>query len=297
MSILRNILSACAIGLVPCAPAFAEGPASVFPVLDRWYQSDPVPLETEVTATLDTALGKVTELRFRGHDREWVTGRLALPMDVQNPPVVIALHGLGQSRDQWFRLDGPYSFPGHHTRALLNSGVAVLALDARDHGARIEAGKDFDNAYTYLEKGYFEGATKMIANTAIDVARAIDYLEGSDQVDASRVGVIGFSLGAMVGWVASAVDDRVDRALLIGMPIIPADPPRFTDQPLYLPGLKDKAIMLLAAREDTFYTIAQMKGLFDGIEAQDKALVVIDGPHDMPAQTAEHAVRFLAEKL
>ncbi len=55
-----------------------------------------MPLETQVTATIETPLGKVTELRFRGYDREWITGRPALPTHVQNPPVVI---------------DGPHDMP------------------------------------------------------------------------------------------------------------------------------------------------------------------------------------------
>ncbi|MCA0873870.1 alpha/beta fold hydrolase [Seohaeicola saemankumensis] len=299
---MRNHLIAALTALATLthtAPARAEAPASVFDVLASYYRTDPMPLESRILPEATSELSRTFTVEFRGFDREWVTGRLALPVGVANPPVVIAVHGITQSADQWWRMTGPYSFPAYHRQALLENGVAVLAIDARNHGARIET-KDFPSAYAYLENGYFDAAFKMIAETALDVRRAIDFLETQDTVDATRLGYVGFSLGAHVGWLATATDDRITRSLLMGMPIIPAPggmAPRFTEQQLYLDGLTDRPLRLLAAREDTFYSMEQVHQLFDAIPSQAKELIEIDGPHDMPPETARHSVEFLAAHL
>ena len=47
-------------------------------------------------------------------------------------------------------MHGPYSFPAYHRQALLEIGVAVLAIDARNQDTRIET-RDFLSAYAYLE--------------------------------------------------------------------------------------------------------------------------------------------------
>ncbi|MFZ4506557.1 MAG: alpha/beta hydrolase family protein [Fimbriimonas sp.] len=56
---------------------------------------------------------------------------------------------------------------------------------------------------------------KLIAMTeqsVLDVRRTIDFLVSRPEVDASRIGVSGVSLGALVGITTFAVDERISRA-------------------------------------------------------------------------------------
>ncbi|MBE7638219.1 alpha/beta fold hydrolase [Sneathiella sp. P13V-1] len=283
------------------APANPLSPEAenVFEVLSTYYATDNMPIDAMLSKGVSTDLGTTFEVKFRGYDREWVTGRLEIPKGVQKPAVVILLHGLTQSKDQWWREEGQYSFPSQHRKTLVENGVAVLALDARNHGDRKEA-KDFEDPYTYVKKQYFEAGSKMISETALDVRRAIDFLEAQGTVDTNRVGVAGFSLGGHIGWIASSVDHRIDRALIMAMPIIGNGPdlsPRFTEQQLYYPGLKDTPVMMIIATDDIFYTVQSATKVFDGLISKDKELVIIEGPHDLPISSAEYSKSFLADKL
>src|SRR5204863_6851911 len=50
-------------------------------------------------------------------------------------------------------------------------------------------------------------------DTAWDFMRLIDYLETRDDVDAKRIGLIGFSKGGIETYLAAAVDERIAVAV------------------------------------------------------------------------------------
>lgn len=279
--------------------ALSEAASPEFDLLRSYYTYDDIPLEAE-TLTQEALGNTVREkIRFRSFDRAFVTAYLAKPNGVKKPPVVILLHGIGQSKDQWWLDGGPWSFPSRHREVLLANGIAVLAIDARSHGERILA-HDFANPLAYLEKGYFEAAKKMVAESALDVRRAIDYLQTRDDVDASRLGVAGFSLGAHIAWIVTAVDPRINRSLIMAMPFLP--PPReqnrsFTAPENFLPGFEGRHIMLLAATKDNFYTRDQVTQLFEKIPTATKELKWVESGHDLPASTASLSKYWFVGKL
>lgn len=138
-----------------------------FDVLRSYFATDALPLDVQLAGKRDMAGAVQQNLVFKAFDNELVRARFERPVDAVNPPVVILLHGITQSLDQWWRTDeGPYSFPSAHRAALVDAGFAVFALDARNHGARI-SDTDFPNPMTYLENEYFEASRKMIAQTAL----------------------------------------------------------------------------------------------------------------------------------
>lgn len=121
-------------------------------------------------------------------------------------PVVIWLHGYsyqnGWSVSQpWtstgtdFRLDQRPSFP-----ALVKRGFAVLAFDQIGFGTRVLDARDF---YRRYPKWSLMG--KMVSDTRA----AIDAVAALDAVDSSRIYLLGYSLGAKVGLLTSALDERV----------------------------------------------------------------------------------------
>jgi dienelactone hydrolase len=121
-------------------------------------------------------------------------------------PVVIALHGTGGNKES--------------QRALLDElardGFVGVAIDGRYHGERAQAGKAAKSA-EYVDailRAFRSGKEHpFFFDTAWDVMRLIDYLQSRDDVDAARIGVIGFSKGGIETYLAAAVDPRIAVAV------------------------------------------------------------------------------------
>jgi hypothetical protein len=122
--------------------------------------------------------------------------------------VVIALHGTGGSKGNMAAL----------CRKLADAGFIAVAIDGRYHGER-KTGKgetDYDDAIVRAWHG--NGEHPFYYDTVWDVMRLVDYLSSRDDVDPSRIGLIGYSKGGIETYLAAAADPRIAVAVpCIGM--------------------------------------------------------------------------------
>jgi dienelactone hydrolase len=121
-------------------------------------------------------------------------------------PVVVWLHPYSyqngwsvaspwSSKGSDFRLDQRPSFPD-----LVRRGFAVLAFDQIGFGSRVLDAREF---YARYPKWSLMG--KMVADTRA----AIDSLTQVEMIDSRRIYLMGYSLGAKVGLLTTALDTRV----------------------------------------------------------------------------------------
>jgi pimeloyl-ACP methyl ester carboxylesterase len=121
-------------------------------------------------------------------------------------PVVIWLHPYSyqygwsiaspwSSKGADYRLDQRPSFP-----SLVRRGFAVLAFDQIGFGSRVLDAREF---YTRYPKWSLMG--KMVSDTRA----AIDSLAQVEMIDPEHIYVMGYSLGAKVGLLTAALDNRV----------------------------------------------------------------------------------------
>lgn len=292
----RTLQASCSLLLLASGAAYADG---AFDILSSYYTLDAgLPLSLEIKEETLTGQSKITEFTFDGFDNEEIPARLEITTDPQfagKRPVVILLHGITQSRAQWWRDDkGPYSFPAAHREELVANGYAVLAIDLRNHGARIQS-HDFENPYAYLENGYLEATRKMISQSTLDVLRTIDTIKTFEGLDSDRIALVGFSLGAWTGYLSAAMDDRIDTAVIIGMPFLPAaegQSTSFISQFEYVEGLRDRPMLLVAGTQDEFYTPEVVAALQDKMSPNTDVTWVESG-HDFPRATAELTINHL----
>lgn len=108
----------------------------------------------------------------------------------QNGQTIVLLHGFGSNRSQVLSV----------AKMLRDQGFGVLSYDTRAHGQ--SDGKDI---------GY--GKTEVR-----DLKAALDWLEAREEVDAARIGVYGFSLGAYIAILEAASDKRVASMVLTSAP-------------------------------------------------------------------------------
>jgi len=131
-----------------------------------------------------------------------VDALLTIPNGAKQPlPVVILLHGLGD------RKTVDYIEFGH--QYLVDHGFAVLRIDIANHGVRKEKDYKFN-----LTDGYRYWTRDIITQTVFDLRRSIDLLETRDDVDASKIGYYGISLGGIIGTIFCGVDDRVKAPVI-----------------------------------------------------------------------------------
>ncbi|HET8547795.1 MAG TPA: alpha/beta fold hydrolase, partial [Bryobacteraceae bacterium] len=119
-------------------------------------------------------------------------------------PAVIVLHGTGGTKEGQTRI----------LRQLAARGFLAVAIDGRYHGERSKAGKGSADYVEAILRAYRTGKEHpFLYDTVWDVMRLIDYLETRPDVDASRIGVIGFSKGGMETYLAAAADPRIRVAI------------------------------------------------------------------------------------
>ena len=126
---------------------------------------------------------QVEKVRIPFPDADLV-GLLSVPSVGGPSPVVIFLPGLDSTKEQRHGGRG----------ALLRRGMAVLSLDGPGQG---ETGAKLPIRHDY----------------EVAVSAAIDYLERRYEVDATRVGLIGASLGGYYACRAAAFEPRVTAAV------------------------------------------------------------------------------------
>lgn len=122
-------------------------------------------------------------------------------------PVVIFMHGLGGSKDQYVP----------RMRELADKGMCVVAIDAHLHGERKVPG--------IFPKGKSLGALgddysiwvhqSAVSHTARDVSKIIDALSARPDVDLSRIGVAGVSMGSSTCMVLAWKEPRI--SVVVGL--------------------------------------------------------------------------------
>jgi dienelactone hydrolase len=136
----------------------------------------------------------IQKLRFKDH-----TAFLYLPEDgtdlksVPGRPAVIIL---------------PITQGEHYTkqmaRFLLKEGIIVLRFQSHGH---LLTAKNSHDALTEFES--------LLKADVMDVLEGTDWLEAHPSVDPKRIGIVGVSMGAVIGSVVAGVDSRIHAGVFI----------------------------------------------------------------------------------
>ena len=140
---------------------------------------------TRVEFTYDTAPG------------ESVPALLTLPLEQEGPfPVIVFLHGIGQSKSFLEDICTPYN----------EAGFAMASFDQYTRGGRKVQGNFLKQAVAFRQRP---------RKTVLDTRRLIDYLQTRDDIDRDRVYLVGASYGAITGCTAVALEKRIRAAVLV----------------------------------------------------------------------------------
>lgn len=157
---------------------------------------------------------------------------ILLPKGLPRPlPVVVAFngHGYGVKSIIGIRKDGserdePEGYQKDFAIALCRRGFAVAAPEISCFGER-------QTDFSYLDKELGQGAPSTCRHTSalashlggsslglrvLDAKRLIDYLQSREEMDTSRLGMMGISGVGMLTFYSAALDERVKACVVSG---------------------------------------------------------------------------------
>lgn len=203
MALIKTILSP-VNSIAQTAAKPQSGRAAFLQLLDR----PRVPLTPEIKLLTSIAGLTYEHFTFAAEQNERVPGILLKQATSSRKPVVVVLHGTGGTKESQLEL----------LKTLAGRGFVAVAIDGRFHGER-QTGTGSARYVEAMLQTYQTGkGHPFLYDTAWDVMRLIDYLETRPDVDATRIGVMGFSKGGMETYLAAAVDPRIAVAVpMIGV--------------------------------------------------------------------------------
>jgi dienelactone hydrolase len=117
-----------------------------------------------------------------------------------------------------------------------------------------------------------------------DIGRTIDYLETRKDIQADKVGYLGWSWGGFMGGIMPAVEKRIKAVVLNvgGMEMQKALPE--ADQINFLPRIT-QPVLMLNGKYDMFFPVeTSQKPMFDllGTPPKDKKIFIYESGHLVP---------------
>lgn len=265
-----------------------------FAYLRQFYDYDQVvPLNASVIERIDEIAFVRERIIFDGMSGP-VPGILAIPKSGAEPyPAVLLLHGLNSSKESWWDQN---STMWKLTVNLLESGYAVFTMDTQYHGERSK-NSPFQKPDDLLNNGWFIHFRDMMAESVIDFRRGLDYLATRKEIDTSRIGTVGYSMGGIMTFILSAVDKRIDVSVSCVSPIIsiPYFPMAVQN---YAPYINEKPfLMLMAKTDDINYTKETANQLYNLLGTHKKQIHFFESGHMLPSEWTIQASQWIEKNL
>jgi predicted esterase len=209
---------------------------------------------------------------------------------------MILLHAGAGAKDDWWT-DDSFVRGLSLVNNLLSSGIVVMALDAEAHGERA-----IDSDFISISKIWFE--QKLIYKTSNiwlqstkDYNQALDYLLTRKEIDSSRIGIMGYSMGgAMTSYLCTQVP-QIKIAVMCSVPPS-ANEISSSIYPLnFAPRIPDIPVLLLFGKRDELFSATQAKEFETLIKSRKKKVIFYDSGHFLPKEYLKDAYEWIKLNL
>ena len=241
LTIAARVAAAAPDALVPLGD-------EAFAVVERDLAYDAAPLAARTDTLRQTPNGRLYRVVFDGGRGHRVPAHLELPLHAQPPyRCVILVHGLSRSKEYWWSF--ATTTEGKLKDRLVGEGYAVLGLDLPRHGERAPEG-DYADPRRLLVGDAGAGLRDFFRDAVVEHRRALDLLEARADIDSSRIGVLGYDIGASVALALSALEPRVGAAVACVPPTM-RDGLSLLATQNFAPRVRQPTLLLMAANSKT----------------------------------------------
>ena len=246
-----------------------------FEIFKRQYAYDNVPLNDSTRLVADREFFTVEKVTFdAGYNNERMQAYLYLPKNAKPPfQPIIFFPGSGDIFSKKFKIDAAM----FRIDFLLKSGRAIMIPIYKGTHERHDELKSDLQEETVFYKDHVIMWRK-------DVGRTIDYLETRKDIQANKIGYLGWSWGGFMGGIIPAVEKRIKVVVLNvgGMEMHKALPE--VDQINFIPRVT-QPVLMVNGKHDMFFPVetSQMP-MFDllGTPKKDKKIYIYESGHLVP---------------
>ena len=180
------------------------------PASDEWFRYPPQPVEAEVQLLRTTQENTHLLVKFPSllvtpdyPQNSTVYAEVFLPHHSQRMPAVVILHSWGvQKPDIELSL----------ARFLAKRGFVTAVMTLPYHIQRTPSGYLSGELMIVSD---VEHMRRTMRQAALDVRRLVDWLQSQASIDAEKIGIVGISLGAIVGALTLGVEPRLQAGVLV----------------------------------------------------------------------------------
>jgi uncharacterized protein len=217
---------------------------------------------------------------------ERVPAILLLPLDPRPAPAALLVHGYSSRKERMADSVGI---------SLLERGIASLVLDLPVHGERSAP----------LESMSTRNPLELIRRWRLGLAEcasAIQWLGAQPELDASRLAIVGYSLGSFLGVMVAAQEPAVRAVVVAAGGDLPPGTPfehliRTVADPLRaVHHLAGRPLLVVHGRRDRTVLPAQAQQLYDAA-AEPKEIRWYDAGHHLPHSAIDDAADWLLAQL
>ncbi len=227
------------------------------------------------------------EIRDGANGGEPVPAALLLP-DAAGPehpvPAVLLLHGYSADKEM---------MAGTVGRALVQRGIAALALDLPLHGGRAAP-----------VRPSLGGAVELIRHwrqALAEGALGLSYLGARAGIARGRLAAVGYSLGSFLSGALAARDRRVRALVVAAGGDLPPGPLATFARPIMDPlqnvrALAGRPLLMVAGTRDRTVSPAQAEALYAAAQ-EPKEIRWYESGHILPLSAAQDVADWLARRL
>ncbi|MFX0101073.1 MAG: alpha/beta hydrolase family protein [Candidatus Hodarchaeota archaeon] len=117
-------------------------------------------------------------------------------------PAIVMLHGANDAKEDLYVYAHPLALIGH----------IVICPDARGYGENEDPSEKKSKKNKGIMDSWIENSEKSIKSDLVDI---LDYVEGLENVNMQKIGVLGHSMGAVAGFMTGLVDQRIKIAICL----------------------------------------------------------------------------------
>jgi dienelactone hydrolase/predicted Ser/Thr protein kinase len=263
----------------PDASRLKPATDSEFAVFRRFYAYDPTPLNVKVERTEEQEHWRRERVSFAAaYGDERVIANILVPRNAKSPFQAVI----------WF--------PGAYARQLKSSEGDLpfsVYFDFVARSGRVLVYPVYSDTYERRrpQPAVASGAPRAvnqlrdrIVRWAKDFSRTVDYLESRGDIDVSRIGYYGYSMGAAASLPILAVEPRLETAILLTGGLYPGSWPPEIDPVNFVSRVKMPILMLGGQYDFGFPLETSQKPLFNlfATPAEHKRLVTFENAGHVP---------------